>query len=67
MTKNLRFVKGVVESNHLLPLNVNRDTLQESNIVNVISKNLVSKDIEMLLSLVKRYKSKNYKDDNIDK
>ena len=66
MTKNLRFVKGVVESNDLLPLIVNKDTLQDSKIINVISKNLVSKDIEMLLSLVKRYKYRNYKDDDID-
>ena len=41
MPKNLRFVKGVVDSDDLLPLNVDRETLQESNIIKVLPKKLV--------------------------
>ena len=37
--------------NDLLPLNVNRDTLHESNIIKVTSKKLVRKAIEMLRKL----------------
>ena len=48
MPKNLSFIKGVVDSDDLLPLNVNKETLQESNIIKVISKKLVRKAIEML-------------------
>ena len=45
MPNNLSFVKGVVDSNDLLPLNVNRETLQESNIIKFVSKKLVRKAI----------------------
>ena len=48
MPKNLRFFKGVVDSYNLLPLNFNRETLQESKIVKVIFNKLVREAIEML-------------------
>ena len=63
---NLNFAKGVVGSDGLLPLNVNRETLQESKIVKVISKKLVKKAIEMLRKLGGKDESKKEKDDNID-
>ena len=43
MPKNLSFVKGVMDSDKLLPLNINRETLQESRIIKVIPKKLVRK------------------------
>ena len=58
MPKNLSFVKGEVDIDDLLPLNVNRETLQESKIIKVISKKLVSKSIEMLRNLAEKDKSK---------
>ena len=51
MPKNLSFIKGVVYSNDLLPLKVNRETLQESKIIKVISKRLVSKATDMMRKL----------------
>ena len=64
--KNLSFVKGVVDSDDLLLLNVNRETLQESKIIKVIYKKLVRKAIEMLRKLVENNESKEKKDDNIE-
>ena len=54
LPKNLSFVKGVVDSDNLLTINVNRETLQESKIIKVISKKLVRKTIEMLRKLSKK-------------
>ena len=54
MPKNLSFVKGVVDSDDLLLLNINRETLQESKIIKVISKKLVRKAIYMLRELAEK-------------
>ena len=48
----LGFVKGVVDSNDL-PLNVNRDQLQQSRVMRVISKKLVRKVLDLLKDLAK--------------
>ena len=66
MPKNLSFVKGFVDSDELLPLNSNRETLQESKIIKFTSKKLVRKAIEMLRKLAEKGEPKNEKDDNID-
>jgi heat shock protein beta len=47
MPRYLSFIRGVVDSDDL-PLNVNRETLQESKIIQVVKKKLVRKAIEMI-------------------
>ena len=41
MPKCLSFVKGVMDRDNLLTLNINRETLQESKIIRVVSNKLV--------------------------
>ncbi len=52
MPRYLGFIRGVVDSDDL-PLNVNRETLQESKIIKVIRKKLVRKAVEMISNLAK--------------
>lgn len=66
MPKYLSFIKGVVDSDDL-PLNVNRETLQESKIIKVISKKLVRKALEMLRKLADKDKAPAKKEDDEEK
>jgi heat shock protein beta len=52
MPRYLTFMKGVVDSDDL-PLNVNRETLQESKIIAIIKKKLVRKALDMIKDFAK--------------
>ena len=52
LPRYLGFIRGVVDSEDL-PLNVNRETLQESKIIQVIKKKLVRKALEMIRTFSK--------------
>lgn len=52
LPRYLGFIRGVVDSEDL-PLNVNRESLQESKIIQVIKKKLVRKALEMIRTFSK--------------
>lgn len=52
LPRYLAFLRGVVDSDDL-PLNVNRETLQESKIIQVIRKKVVRKALEMIRNFAK--------------
>jgi len=52
LPRYLGFIKGVVDSDDL-PLNVNRETLQESKIIAIIRKKLVRKTLDMFKQFAK--------------
>merc|ERR1712232_355919 len=52
LPKYLGFIRGVIDSDDL-PLNVNRETLQESKIIKVIKKKLVRKALDMVRAFSK--------------
>lgn len=52
LPRYLAFLRGVVDSDDL-PLNVNRETLQESKIIKVIQKKVVRKSLEMIRDFMK--------------
>ena len=52
LPRYLGFIRGVVDSEDL-PLNVNRETLQESKIIRVIQKKLTRKALEMIRAFSK--------------
>jgi heat shock protein beta len=52
LPKYLGFIRGVIDSDDL-PLNVNRETLQESKILQVIRKKVARKAIDMIRHLAK--------------
>lgn len=52
LPKYLQFIRGMVDSDDL-PLNVNRETLQENKILQVIRKKVVRKAIDLISSFAK--------------
>ena len=55
-----------MDIDNLLPLNVNRETLQDSKIIKIISKKPVRKAIEMLRKLAEKDESRKEKDSIVD-
>jgi len=61
--KYLNFMRGVVDSDDL-PLNVNRESLQQSKILKVMGKKLVRKGLEMLRKMANEDAGKGEEDDD---
>jgi len=56
LPKYLSFVKGVVDSD-TLPLNVNRETLQQSNALKTIKKKVIRKILDMIRKASEEYEN----------
>lgn len=65
LPRYLNFIVGLVDSDDL-PINVSRETLQETRIMRVIRKKLVRKALEMLRRLAEEGKADNDEDDDDD-
>merc|ERR1712087_705935 len=65
LPRYLNFVRGVVDSDDL-PLNVNREQLQQNKIMKVISKKLVRKVLELMKKLAKEEDSGDDEDEEKD-
>ena len=63
LPKYLQFVRGMVDSDDL-PLNVNRETLQESKILQVIRKKVVRKAIDLISGFAKDSEKEDATDDD---
>merc|ERR1719491_1034771 len=59
MPRWLKFVRGVVDSDDL-PLNVSREILQKSKVLNIINKRLVRKSLDMFRELASDEDSSKY-------
>merc|ERR1719498_928743 len=66
LPRYLMWVKGVVDSDDL-PLNVNREQLQQNKILKVISKKLTRKVLEMLKKISKNEMDEDEEEDDEDK
>ena len=65
LPKYLSFIRGVVDSDDL-PLNVNRETLQDSKIIQVIKKKVVRKAIEMIRNFMKKSEEEASKEKEVE-
>jgi len=65
MPRYLSFMKGVVDSDDL-PLNVNRETLQESKIVAIIKKKMTRKTLDLFKEFAKKDVKKKEKEETED-
>jgi heat shock protein beta len=65
LPRYLNFVRGVVDSDDL-PLNVNRETLQESKIIQVIKKKVVRKILEMIRNFMKEHDGDDEEEAEVD-
>jgi len=59
MPRWLKFIRGVVDSDDL-PLNVSREILQKSKVLNIINKRLVRKSLDMIRDLASDEDSSKY-------